>query len=286
MCEFNPLDSGSESGSVIIMHQLLEENNFIPEEINPNQYQVISSSGKETNDQISITPQKMVGNKRQTSDNSEQIKEDGEKEIKQFLYEEENKENDDNNNKTKKKKKKEKKSRKYEKDLILMKIQCHYISFIIKFINEILSFFNYDKKDRFKDIEHSIKIDVKRENFNQLKSKKLYQIITEKVSIKNRKNNYDEYFNLNLYKKLQKDEIIKNILNENYLNLFRKIYYKGERNLNLKEYGKNIIISLSDNIEMYKDIKKPDEEYINSLNKYVKKMYFSTNKFVIEKKDK
>ena len=89
-----------------------------------------------------------------------------------------------------------------------------------------------------------------------------------------------------MYKKLEKDEIIKNILNENYLTLFRKIYYKSERNLNLKEYGKDVVISLSEKVEMYKDIKKPDEEYINSLNKYVKKMYFSTNKFIIEKNDK
>jgi hypothetical protein len=160
------------------------------------------------------------------------------------------------------------------------------MTFMIKLINEILDFLKYDKRDRFRDIQHSIKKDIKKEHFNQLKGQKLYEVITKKVSVKNRKNNYDEFFNLNLYKKLENDELIKNILNENYLNLFRKIYYKSERNLNLKEYGKDVDISLSEEIKMYKDIKVTDKEYINSLDKYVNKMYFSKNKFKIEKNDK
>jgi hypothetical protein len=89
-----------------------------------------------------------------------------------------------------------------------------------------------------------------------------------------------------LYKKLEKNEIIKNFLNENYLNLFRNIYYKNEKKLNLKVYGKDVVIYLSDDIEMYKDIEIKDKEYINSLNKYVKKLYFSPNKFKIEKNNK
>ena len=86
-----------------------------------------------------------------------------------------------------------------------------------------------------------------------------------------------------MYKKLEKNEIIKNFLNENYLKLFRNIYYKNERNLNLKEYGKDVVITLSNEIKMYHDIEINDKDYINSLNKYVKKMYFSPNKFKIEK---
>ena len=202
MSELNPLDSGSESGSLIIINQLLEENNFIPEEINPNQYQVISSSIKETNDQVSITPQIMVGSKRPSTDKSQQIKEREEEEIKQNSDEDQNNEKDNNDNdingvqknEKKKREKREKKSRKYEKDLISMKIQCHYMTFMIKLINEILAYFKYDKKDRFKDIEYSIKKDVKKENFNKLKTKKLYEIITEKVSMKKiEKNNMTNF---------------------------------------------------------------------------------------------
>ena len=288
MSEFNPIDSGSENDSYIIRHQFTNENNDLYEEdIIPNQINNNSSSLKETNDQITIIKQNLIGNKRQNTDNIELINEKEIEEIDSYNNMEQNNEkNNDNDIKEPKKKKNKKKRRKYEKDLISMKIQCHYMTFMIKLINEILDSLKYDKRDRFKDIEHSIKKDVKKEHFNQLKGKKLYEIITEKVSIKNRKNNYDEFFNLNLYKKLEKDELIKNILNENYLNLFRKIYYKSERNLNLKEYGKDVDISLSEKIEMYKDIEETDKEYINSLDKYVKKIYFSKDKFIIEKNSK
>jgi len=288
MSEYNPIDNLSENDSYIIRHQFTNENNgFYTEDIIPNEMNNYSSSLKETKDQITLIDQNLIGNKRQTSDNIELINENGIEEIESDNNKERSDEKDSDNDACEQKtKKNRKKRRKFEKDLISMKIQCHYMTFMIKLINEILDFLKYDKRDRFRDIQHSIKKDIKKEHFNQLKGQKLYEVITKKVSVKNRKNNYDEFFNLNLYKKLENDELIKNILNENYLNLFRKIYYKSERNLNLKEYGKDIDISLSEKIEMYRDIKESDEEYINSLDKYVNKMYFSKNKFKIEKDDK
>ena len=288
MSEYNPIDNLSENDSYIIRHQFTNENNgFYTEDIIPNEMNNYSSSLKETKDQITLIDQNLIGNKRQTSDNIELINENRIEEIESDDNKERSNEKDSDNDACEQKtKKNRKKRRKFEKDLISMKIQCHYMTFMIKLINEILDFLKYDKRDRFRDIQHSIKKDIKKEHFNQLKGQKLYEVITKKVSVKNRKNNYDEFFNLNLYKKLENDELIKNILNENYLNLFRKIYYKSERNLNLKEYGKDIDISLSEKIEMYRDIKESDEEYINSLDKYVNKMYFSKNKFKIEKDDK
>ena len=288
MSEYNPIDNLSENDSYIIRHQFTNENNgFYAEDIIPNEMNNYSSSLKETKDQITLIDQNLIGNKRQTSDNIELINENGIEEIESDNNKERSDEKDSDNDACEQKtKKNRKKRRKFEKDLISMKIQCHYMTFMIKLINEILDFLKYDKRDRFRDIQHSIKKDIKKEHFNQLKGQKLYEVITKKVSVKNRKNNYDEFFNLNLYKKLENDELIKNILNENYLNLFRKIYYKSERNLNLKEYGKDVDISLSEKIEMYRDIKESDEEYINSLDKYVNKMYFSKNKFKIEKDDK
>lgn len=288
MSEYNPIDNLSENDSYIIRHQFTNENNgFYAEDIIPNEMNNYSSSLKETKDQITLIDQNLIGNKRKTSDNIELINENGIEEIESDNNKERSDEKDSDNDACEQKtKKNRKKRRKFEKDLISMKIQCHYMTFMIKLINEILDFLKYDKRDRFRDIQHSIKKDIKKEHFNQLKGQKLYEVITKKVSVKNRKNNYDEFFNLNLYKKLENDELIKNILNENYLNLFRKIYYKSERNLNLKEYGKDVDISLSEKIEMYRDIKESDEEYINSLDKYVNKMYFSKNKFKIEKNDK
>ena len=286
MSEYDPLDIGSESE--FILRNQLSDNYFIfNEEYSPSQINNNCSSLKETNDQISIISPELLNKKRINPDNFEQEFLNEEGDVHQYIYNEFNKEENFkvNNNKRKKGEKKNIK-RKYEKDLISMKIQCHYITFVIKLINKVLDSLNFDKKDRFKDIQYSIKKDVKKETFDKLKGQKLYEIITNKVSSKNFRDIYDESFNLNLYKKLEKNEIIKNFLNENYLNLFRNIYYKNEKKLNLKVYGKDVVIYLSDDIEMYKDIEIKDKEYINTLNKYVKKLYFSPNKFKIEKNNK
>ena len=283
MSEYDPIDNGSES-EFIIRNQFPENDNIFTGENNSKQINPNNSSLKETNDQISLINPESLGKKRIILDNFEQnfVLEEGE--VQQDSLNELNEEKNLINTKINEQKSKKKNaSRKYEKDLISMKIQCHYITFMIKLINEILDFLKFDKKDRFKDIKYSIKKDVKKENFDKLKGQKLYEIITNKVSSKNSKVSFDESFNLNLYKKLEKNEIIKNFLNENYLKLFRNIYYKNERNLNLKEYGKDVVITLSNEIKMYHDIEINDKDYINSLNKYVKKMYFSPNKFKIEK---
>ena len=286
MSEYDPLDIGSES-EFILRNQLSDNNIIFNEEYSPSQINNNCSSLKETNDQISIISPELLNKKRINPDNFEQEFLNEEGDVHQYIYNEFSKEENFkvNNNKRKKGEKKNIK-RKYEKDLISMKIQCHYITFVIKLINKVLDSLNFDKKDRFKDIKYSIKKDVKKETFDKLKGQKLYEIITNKVSSKNFRDIYDESFNLNLYKKLEKNEIIKNFLNENYLNLFRNIYYKNEKKLNLKVYGKDVVIYLSDDIEMYKDIEIKDKEYINTLNKYVKKLYFSPNKFKIEKNNK
>ena len=261
MSEYDPIDNGSES-EFIIRNQFPENDNIFTGENNSTQINPNNSSLKETNDQISLINPESLGKKRIILDNFEQnfVLEKGE--VQQYSLNELNEEKNLINTKINEQKSKKKNaSRKYEKDLISMKIQCHYITFMIKLINEILDFLKFDK----------------------LKGQKLYEIITNKVSSKNSKVSFDESFNLNLYKKLEKNEIIKNFLNENYLKLFRNIYYKNERNLNLKEYGKDVVITLSNEIKMYHDIEINDKDYINSLNKYVKKMYFSPNKFKIEK---
>ena len=68
--------------------------------------------------------------------------------------------------------------------------------------------------------------------------------------------NSDEFYNLKLYEKIKNKPIFKNLLEENYLEFFRNIYYKSEKRINLKKYtddGRDEILILSDNIKTYKD---------------------------------
>ena len=83
--------------------------------------------------------------------------------------------------------------------------------------------------------------------------------------------------NLNLYEKIIKNPVINNILSENYLTIFKNIYLRNERIVNMEKYGLNKIFQLSNNVKMYDDLidkmkKKYGEgtydcqQYINSLN--------------------
>ena len=259
MTELNSLVDGSENLnhlnhpyflSDIISIDENDKNDYIPYA----SFNYMNPNFNDTKEQSLINQSNIIGKKRQKQRPNPN-----------------NPEKDNNENCETKKKKR----RKFEKDNVLMKIQCHYMTFIIKFINNILEYFNYDPKERFKDIKYSYKKNIQKSNFISLKGKKLYEIITNEVSKKIKEPNL--LFNLNLYEKLKSDEIIRNILNENYLNLFKNVYHKSERSVDLRPYGIDVIIPLSETIEMYNDIEKIDKDYINILNKYVNKIYFASN---------
>ncbi len=97
--------------------------------------------------------------------------------------------------------------------------------------------------------------------------KKNNRNILEKIKEKNNKEN----------------EVIINILSENYFDFFWKIYYKSSKLINLKEYGLDKEIILSDKVIMYKDLLKkneeldPNENYNNNINNCV------NNNFIIKK---
>ena len=166
---------------------------------------------------------------------------------------------------------------KFDTDNILTKIQVNYITFIVLFLNFILDFFNYDKSERFKQIDYKVKQVVNQKHFNDLKSKKLHEIICMKISPKNKKIvTQDAEYNKNLYIKLQSNPIINRILSQNYLYFFQNIYYKSEKIINLKHYGCDANITLSNKIVMFNDKIKSfkDKDYIAAVQKCVKDNYF------------
>lgn len=166
---------------------------------------------------------------------------------------------------------------KFDTDNILTKIQVNYITFIVLFLNFILDFFNYDKSERFKQIDYKVKQVVNQNHFNDLKSKKLHEIICMKISPKNKKIvTQDAEYNKNLYIKLQSNPIINRILSQNYLYFFQNIYYKSEKIINLKHYGCDANITLSNKIVMFNDKIKSfkDKDYIAAVQKCVKDNYF------------
>jgi uncharacterized protein YktA (UPF0223 family) len=165
-------------------------------------------------------------------------------------------------------------------DNLLRKIQVHYMSFIISFINAILKELNYNQ--RFLKINYQFKKNVNKDFFESLKIKNLSDIINNSISDKYKK----KIKNLNyiIYDEIKDDPIINNILNENYLDIFKNYYYKSVNIINLAKYGIEKEINLPSNVKMYKDfikeIIKEDKEYAHNLNICISQNYLTGNMFM------
>lgn len=162
-------------------------------------------------------------------------------------------------------------------DNLLRTVQVHYLSFIVKYLNDILKNLKYNQK--FLDLDYNFKKNIKKEFVEELKTKTIGEIISNKVSIKYKKK--DKFINKKLYESIKKDEILKNIFEENYIMLFRKIYFKNKNKINLNEFGINKEITFSPEIKTFQDLfknkqqKEIDDKYIYSINKCVRHNFLS-----------
>ena len=166
-------------------------------------------------------------------------------------------------------------------DNLIRKIQVHYISFIRSFLNEITKYLNFDKK--FLKISYKIKKDVHKNKLKEIKQKTLGDIISSDISSKYLKN--DKSYKKLIAKDLSKNELLKNILSQNYLTFFRKVYYKSNKRINLKLFGsEDKEINLSDNVEMFKDFLKKkdfDSSHILKLKLCVAKYFYPKLIFLV-----
>ena len=169
---------------------------------------------------------------------------------------------------------KEKNHDKFSPDNIQRKIQVHYQTFILNFVNDILEKLGIRKE--FKNISYEYKKMVNKSKFNLLKNSTIGDIISQQISDKFKK--VDKDYNSNLYEDLKTNKCLENIFNINYLTFFRMFYMKKEKIVDLKIFGIEKVISLSDKTETYYDnlenLKKEEEEkYIKEFEKCLKNNY-------------
>ncbi len=173
---------------------------------------------------------------------------------------------------------------KFSTDNLLRKIQVHYISFIIAAINSILKNLGY--KEEFLKLDYETKKNVSRNYFEILKKSTLSDIICNHISKKYKEKEIN--INQTIYVNIQQNEVLRNLLNENYLIFFRTFYYKSQRNINLEKYGLNIEINLNKDVKMFKDLIKDikdddvnNKKYIEEITFCVIQNYLPENKFLI-----
>ena len=168
-------------------------------------------------------------------------------------------------------------------DNMLNKIQIHSIKCIIEYFNSILDYIIYNDKERFLNIDSSFKKKINKKEREELKKKKLCDILKLDISTKYTNHSFD--YNKNLYEKIEKmkenpiyDALIK-LSNENYLYFFQNIYYKNERIINLNKYGIDVNIPLNNKVKLCEDkiksFKDKGEKYIKKYKKCINENYFN-----------
>lgn len=133
---------------------------------------------------------------------------------------------------------------------ILRKIQIHFLNFIVQFLNDILKAEKIN--NNFFSLEHDFKYKINKKNSEELKQQQISDIICHNISKKFK--NYESDKNSKTFHYIENNEILKKILSINYLTLFKRIYYKSNKKINLKEFGINKEYILSKKVKMFKDL--------------------------------
>lgn len=173
------------------------------------------------------------------------------------------------------------KNRKYDQDDILTKIQAHYISYIINFLNKVLPALGI--KEEFKEIKYSLKKNVSYEYFTQLQGKTLREVVSMETS--NKYSKFGKEHNKDLCESID-NKVVQNILSKKYLEFFQNYYYKDVKEINLKEFGfggdekvilshkgKEKALTYQDKIDCFKN----DKLYVELCNKFVMENYHIKN---------
>ena len=154
-------------------------------------------------------------------------------------------------------------------DNILRKIQVHFLSFITNYTNDVVSTFYKDKTiPRFKNLDYKIKKTVNHRFVENLKSKKIGDILQLKVSPKMKAN--DESVNKNIYNIIwEKCPIIHDYLGQNYVSLFKQYYYNNNKIFEVN----GTIIKLSVKTKTFIDLIDKNYKYKEKM-KFVSINYF------------
>lgn len=153
---------------------------------------------------------------------------------------------------------------KMAKDNIIRKLQVHYISFLINFVNFIITklfpgdFRNYKQLKfaddyLFKKLNHQQIRIVNKSFLSLLKSKTIGEILCNSISPIYRRHKLES--NYEVYDRVVKElPEMKKILNLNYLDLFEDIYHKNNRLIDLSKYGINMYVRINDEVQLFEDI--------------------------------
>ena len=144
----------------------------------------------------------------------------------------------------------------YDYDNILRKIQVHFLTFIIFFCNDLIETFLPNKKElKFKNLNYQLKKTVNHSYVENLKKKKIGDILQFEVSSKIRK--FKNSINKEIFKKVcELSPFLNNFFNMSYLELFNKYYFKSKTVIFVE--GKNV--NISERTKFFSDLIEKNNE--------------------------
>jgi hypothetical protein len=159
-----------------------------------------------------------------------------------------------------------------DEDNLLRKIQVHFLSFVINYVNDILKSLIHNKHiPVFKNLDYQIKKNVNHKFVEELKSKNISDILQFRVSPKMKR--YDENENKKIYSKIcTKFPFMTNYFDKNYLSLFKEYYYN--KNKLFLVNGK--IIQLSKKTKIFNDLIKKDYRHKDNLQNLAIRIYLNS----------
>ena len=170
-------------------------------------------------------------------------------------------------------------------DNILRKIQVHFLSFVVSFMNVLLTVLlkKSGYSDIFVDIDYNIKKVISKKTFSSFKKMDIGEILRHKASPKFRTKNEEN--NSIIYEKVKENKDVNYFLSKNFIKLFKDVYLKNKRSIN--ENG--IVFDLPRNVETFDDFlnkqkRKYDDikEYEQKINDVIKRSYLDI--FTVKKK--
>lgn len=186
---------------------------------------------------------------------------------------------------------------KTDDDNVLIKIQVHFLTFLINFTNDLIEpYFQAKKKNiYFRQIKYEIKKNITNDHISQLKNCLLKDILQMEISPKCRR--YGENYNQIIYnlilQEITKDKNlcwINDFFNLNYLELFGKYYYTWDekkyfyfkdKKINFSKNTKtfyNLLEKNKNDKEIQKCLKKISERYLNNGRLPLQKTFSITKK--------
>ena len=122
--------------------------------------------------------------------------------------------------------KRKKQHSKFDKDNLMRKLNIHYISFIVKYVNFNIQRLISNKHPLFANLCYEFKKKLNHSNFNKLKNMTLGEVLKNEGSNKNKRNMiYEKDENEKLFNSVYETEL-KNLLDINYIEFFKQVYSK------------------------------------------------------------